>query len=182
MSWCRLGLSSCLIQTHSFQNEGVEYSHKDISERALNLQLLAAKVMKSERGLARRSSIVGCARGMVFNMESLVSFYKMWYCVLFSFLWKRLAVIIRICLGPKIQLNLLVLHRWPNCCSQICLLWWRSLRSGSSGLWEPATGALAGIKGNRSVIQIKKGVFGAAPSGVMTGIIDSSSSLGWAGP
>ncbi len=51
----------------SFQDNGVESSSKDSSEGA-TISAIIAKVMNLERGLARRFSIEGGSRCMVFSM------------------------------------------------------------------------------------------------------------------
>ncbi len=51
--------------------------------------------------LARRSSMIGGARGMIFDTELPISFQRWYCCLLLSFSWKSLVAQVKICLGPN---------------------------------------------------------------------------------
>ncbi len=58
----------------NFEEEKVDCSHKDLSERDPVSTVIGSKGMYLERGLARRSSMVGVTGGMVFKKESSILF------------------------------------------------------------------------------------------------------------
>ncbi len=74
MTWCQLGLSSFLASDLAFRRKGWTVVTKISVKEPLYPQSLAAKVVNLERGLARRSSMVGGAQYTVFSIESPISF------------------------------------------------------------------------------------------------------------
>ncbi len=128
----------------TFKKKGWAAVTKISEKESLYPQSLAAKVMNLERGLVQSSSMVGGAKGLECSIESPISSLRLKHCFLLSLLQKSLVVQIGISLGPKVQVTLSVLHRGPYWHSQICLLWNKCSRLGSSGLRESTTEALSG--------------------------------------